>query len=122
MKAEVVSSRLKYGDVTVVNDSVTTSDATIVWHIAPGGEYWTIYNASARKYAAGTGAKNKAQLLASGTDNKSLWSVTGNSTYEFVNKANDAAGVNKTLRRNGEYGFACYSTITGGTLTLFKKM
>ena len=122
MKAEVVSSRLKYGDVTVVNDSVTTSDATIVWHIAPGGEYWTIYNASAGKYAAGTGAQNKAQLLASGTDDRSLWTVTGDSTYEFVNKANEAAGVNKTLRRNGKYGFACYSTSTGGVLTLYKKM
>ena len=93
---------------------------SIVWHIAPSDSlgYWTIYSATVEKYAASTGAKNKAQLLATCTDNKALWSVTENTTYEFVNRANDIAGVNKTLRNNGTNGFACYSTDTGGALSL----
>ena len=122
MNNTVSSSRLQYTDVTVSNNKISNPDASLIWHIAPNGSYWTIYNADVNKYAAGTGAKNKAQLLASGTDNKSLWTVSGTSTYEFVNKANKAADVNSNLRRNGTYGFACYATGTGGALTLYKKV
>ena len=122
MKNTVNSDRLQYSDVTVSNNKISNPDVSLIWHIAPSGNYWTIYNASVNKYAAGTGSKNKAQLLASGTDNKSLWTVSGTSTYEFVNKANKAASVNSNLRRNGTYGFACYATGTGGALTLYKKV
>ena len=122
MKNTVSSDRLQYSDVTVSNNKISNPDVSLIWHIAPSGNYWTIYNASVNKYAAGTGAKNKAQLLASGTDDKSLWTVSGTSTYEFVNKANKAAGVNSNLRKNGTYGFACYATGTGGALTLYKKV
>lgn len=121
MNTVVSSSRLGYTIVEVVDDAIYEPDASIVWHIAKSGSYWTIYNASAKKYAAGTGAKNKAQLLTSGTDDKSLWTASGTSTYEFVNKANAANNVNKNLRRNDTYGFACYATSTGGALTLYKK-
>jgi hypothetical protein len=122
MNNTVSSSRLGYTAVTITGDKISNPDATIVWHIAPSGDYWTIFSANVNKYAASTGAKNKAQLLASGTDNKSLWTVSGSSTYEFVNKANDAASVNKNLRQNGTYGFACYATSTGGALSLYKKV
>ena len=122
MKNTVSSSRLQYTEVTVSNNKISNPDASLIWHIAPSGNYWTIYNASVSQYAAGTGAKNKAQLLTSGTDDKSLWTVSGTSTYEFVNKANKAAGVNSNLRKNDTYGFACYSTSTGGALTLYKKV
>ena len=122
MNNTVTSSRLGNTAVTVTSDKISNPPATIVWHIAPSGGYWTIFSANVNKYAASTGAKNKAQLLASGTDDKSLWTVSGSSTYEFVNKANDAANVNKNLRRNGEYGFACYATSTGGALSLYKKV
>ena len=121
MKNTVSSERLQYSDVTISKNKISNPDASLIWHIAPNGSYWTIYNAKVSKYAAGTGVKNKAQLLASGTDDKSLWTVSGTSTYEFVNKANKAAGVNSNLRRNGTYGFACYATGTGGALTLYKK-
>ena len=123
MKNTVSSNRLSYKDITPVDNKISLSDATddIVWHIAQSGEYWTIYNASANKYAASTGAANKAQLLESGTDDKSLWTVSGDSTYEFVNKENAAKPVNANLRNNGTYGFACYATGTGGALTLYKK-
>lgn len=122
MNNTVNSSRLQYTEVAVSNNKISNPDASLIWHIAPNGSYWTIYNANVSKYAAGTGAKNKAQLLASGTDDKSLWTVSGTSTYEFVNKANKAASVNSNLRRNGTYGFACYATSTGGALTLYKKV
>ena len=122
MNNTVSSSRLGYTAVTITGDKISNPDATIVWHIAPSGDYWTIFSANVNKYAASTGAKNKAQLLDSGTDNKSLWTVSGSSTYEFVNKANDTASVNKNLRQNGTYGFACYATSTGGALSLYKKV
>lgn len=121
MKAAVSSSRFEYTtDLTISEGNVVDPSADLVWHIAPSGDYWTIYNASTSKYAAGTGAKNKAQLLDDGTDDKALWTASGTGTYEFENKANAAAGVNKNLRRNETFGFACYSTSTGGALTLYK--
>lgn len=123
MKNTVSSDRLDYSEVTPENNVITTTDATIIWHIAPSGDYWTIYNAAEEAYAAGTGAKNKAQMLADGTDNKSLWSCSSSAsseTYDFVNKANTTNSVNATLRKNGTYGFACYATGTGGALSLYK--
>ena len=104
-----------------VDDSIIDPDDAIVWHIAKSGDYWTIYNESEGKYLASTGAKNKAQLLADGTDDKALWTITmTNGKFEFVNKANAAAGVNSNLRNNTIYGFACYATSTGGALSLYK--
>lgn len=121
MKATVSSNRLGYSEVTPTNDVIETTDATIIWHIAPSGNYWTIYNAGQSKYAASNGTKNQAQLLADGTDNKSLWTVTeSNGTYEFVNLNNSSNSVNANLRNNGTYGFACYSTNTGGALSLYR--
>ena len=121
MNTTVSSSRLQYLDVEINNNAIFSPSEEIIWHIAKSGNYWTLYNAKANKYAASTGAKNKAQMLASGTDDQSLWTVTGTNTYEFVNKKNAANNVNKNLRRNGTYGFACYATSTGGALTLYKK-
>ena len=122
MNTTVTNDRLQYAEVTPSNNVITTDNAAIVWHIAPNGEYWTIYNADANAYAAGTGAKNKAQMLADGTDDKALWTVSGTETYEFVNKQNTANSVNANLRNNGTYGFACYATGTGGALSLYKKV
>lgn len=121
MKNTVSSNRLEYKEVTPSSDRITTSDDAIVWHIAPNGNYWTIYNEEVGKYAASTGAKNQAQLLPSDTDDMSLWTVEGNSTYEFVNKKNNANNVNDHLRNNGSYGFACYSSETGGALSLYRS-
>ena len=122
MKAEVASNRLKYSEVSPVGDVISTTDESIIWHIAASGDYWTIFNAAEEKYAAATGSNNQAQLLASGADDKSLWSVSGNSTYEFSNKARAAASSNnRYLRRNTTYGFACYANSTGGELSLYKR-
>ena len=121
MNTTVSSNRLQYATVTPTNNVITTTDATIIWHIAKSGNYYTIYNADANKYAASTGTKNQAQLLASGTDDKALWNVTTGTTFDFTNKNNDASNINATLRRNGTYGFACYATATGGALSLYKR-
>ena len=121
MNTTVTSTRLQFATVSPSNEVIADPDASIVWHIAKSGDYWTIYNASANKYAASTGTKNQAQMLASGTDDKSLWTVTGSSTYEFVNKYNKSKSINSNLRKNSTYGFACYATSTGGALTLYKK-
>lgn len=121
MNTTVSSGRLGYEEVTPADDKISSPDASIIWHIAASGDYWTIYNEKAASYAAGTGVKNKAQMLEDGTDDKSLWTASGESTYEFVNKANTAASANANLRNNGTYGFACYATTTGGALSLYKK-
>lgn len=116
MNTTVSSNRLQYATVTATNNVITTTSTAIVWHIAKSGDYWTIYNAAADKYAAATASNNQAQMLASGSDDKSLWTASGSSTYEFVNKSNS-----RYLRENGTYGFAAYSNSTGGALSLYKK-
>ena len=121
MKNTVANNRFGYQEVTVSSDNkISNPDDAIVWHIAKSGDYWTIYNAAVTKYAAGNGTKNQGALADSGTDDGSLWTASGNGTYEFVNKKNAAAGVNANLRNNGTYGFACYGTGTGGALSLYK--
>lgn len=120
MKNTVSSNRLGYAEVTPENDVIKNPDASIIWHIAKSGDYLTIYNKSINKYAAGNGTKNQAALIEDGTDDKALWTASGSSTYDFVNKANAANSVNANLRNNGTNGFACYSTNTGGALSLYK--
>ena len=123
MKASVASKRLAYSDVTVNNNTIANSDESIVWHISQSGGYWTIFNENTNTYAASTSKKNEAQLLDKGSDDKSLWTITktvGASTFEFVNKNNSAAKINANLRNNGKYGFACYSSSTGGPLSLYR--
>ena len=116
----VSSNRLQYEEVIAYNDVITTDNAEIVWHIAPSGDYWTIFSADANAYAASTGTKNQATTMTDGTDDKALWTVSGN--YDFVNKYNSANNINSYLRNNGTYGFACYATGTGGALSLYKKV
>lgn len=120
MKNTVSNNRLDYVAVTPKDDVITTDNTAIVWHIAKSGDYWFIFNAAEGIFAVATGTKNQATLSET-FDDKALWTVSGNETYEFVNKANAAAGVNANLRNNGTYGFACYATATGGALTLYKK-
>ena len=123
MKNSIASNRLEYTAVTPSENKITDPDASIVWHIAASGNYWTIYNASVSKYAASTGSNNQAKLEGSVTDN-SKWTVTepATGTYEFENLARaNASSNNKWLRNNGTYGFACYASGTGGALSLYKK-
>lgn len=122
MNTTVTNNRLQYEEVTPADNCIMTIDHSIVWHIAPSETdgYWIIYNAESNKYAASNGTNNQAQMLADCTDDKALWSVSGIETYEFVNKHNYEYSVNKYLRNNGTYGFACYADSRGGALTLYK--
>lgn len=124
MKNSITSSRWDYESVSVSQNKITnpTNEAKIVWHIAASGTYWTIYSADASKYAVGTGSKNTGGMDANPSSNGEKWTVSGTSTYEFVNKRNKDAKVNANLRGNGNYGFACYGTGTGGALSLYKKV
>lgn len=123
MKAAVKKDRLDYADVIVKDKRIESSDESIIWHIAPSADYWTIFSDNTKSFAAGTGAKSKAQLLEDGTDDMSMWTISKSknaSTFEFINKKNKAANVNYTLRYNDTYGFACYATATGGPLSLYR--
>ena len=102
--------------VTITNNTIYSPEAALIWHIAPIGDYYTFYNAEAKQYAAANGTKN--QLVMSSTVNDyAKWSISGN---VITNKGNQAESVNYTLRRNGNYGFACYAASTGSAPTLYK--
>ena len=120
LKAGIDNSRFMYDSKSPVASTITTSDPLIVWHIAASGTYWTLFNEVKQTYAASTGAANKGQLLYDGTDDKSLWTFSGTTTYEAVNKKNAANSVNANLRNNGTSGWATYSTSTGGAFSLYK--
>lgn len=121
LKADISNNRAQCVEMTPIGGNVYTEDSSILWRISRNnGDYYTIYNASEDKYLASTGTNNQAKLESDVTDN-SLWTVeiTNNGRFEFINKAR--AGVaNKYLRNNGAFGFAAYSTSTGGALSLYK--
>ena len=116
-------TRLQWADITVSNGNVIAPDAKAVWHFAPSGSYWTMYNAASGSYAAGTGVKNLAKLDSTLTDFGKWTAAVKSNTYEFTNLGNNNAGVNPLLRYNSGIGFACYATNTnvGGALTLYKR-
>ena len=121
MNASISSKRFGYMTIAPVNNQITSPAASIVWKITTDGTHWYLYNESVEKYAAGNGTKNNGALSTT-ADDYIKWTVTGTSTYEFVNVGNAAKSINSTLRNNGTYGFACYSTSTGGALTLYKEL
>lgn len=120
MVAKISSNRFGY-----VVYSTTGATAENIWHIAPiaGTNYYSIYNKATESYAAGNGTKNQGALAQDATKENAQWEITmSNGTFEFVNVGNKAKNVNKNLRCNGTYGFACYSTSTGKPLTLYKAV
>ena len=116
------NGRLAYMDITVTAGSVQNPDETLIWQLENTADgYVTLYNAANDCYLAGNGTKNKGTLISSVT-NFAKFTPSGTSTYEFVNLGNRNSGINCNLRRNGTYGFAMYSTQTGGALTLYKEV
>ncbi len=114
MKNETTSApRIDVADVTVTNNKIVDPDASIIWHIAQDGDYWTIYNAAVEKYAAFTGTNGRGTLIDSITDYARF---STDDAYEFINVGNSG----KYLRYNATYGFASYAASTGVTLTLYK--
>ena len=122
MKGSLTSgNRIDYNTITVSNDLITTDDASLVWTLSSetvsGTSYWRFCNKSTGTYAAATSTNNRATLQASVND-YARWSVTeSNGTYDFQNKQ-----TSRYLRNNGTYGFAAYSTSTGGPLSLYRNV
>ena len=118
-------SRLNYTEITVTDGNIIAPADKAVWSIGSDGDYWTMYNASTKFYAASTGVKSQATLSSSVNDN-ARWSITYNHTgvFDFINKANSDAGVNPKLLNNGSVGFACYATnyTSGKPISLYKRM
>lgn len=121
LKNTVSSNRFTYTEVTPTNNIISSPDSSIIWHIEPSGNYWTLHNSTVKKYAGSTSSKNQGVLLDSITDN-AKWTVIGDSTYDFENLARSTGSDsgNKWLRNNGTYGFACYSASIGGALSLYR--
>ena len=120
MAASITKNRFDYQEIAPSADSVDAPDAHIIWKLSFDGDYVVLYNEATDLYAAGTGTKNQGGLLV-GIEDKTRWTVVGEETYDFINLANETKGVNKTLRRNDTFGFACYADATGGALTLYKQ-
>ena len=119
--ASFTKDRLDITAVTPMGNAIDEPDPSIIWEITFTDDGCvTLYNKATLAYAAGTGVKNKATLLSIVSD-YSKWIPSGDGTYEFVNLGNQNKGVNKHLRRNADFGFACYATSTGGALTLYKR-
>ena len=103
--------------VTVTDNTVYSPDAALIWHIAPTSDgYYTFYNSTIGQYAAANGTKNQLITQSSVTD-YAKWNI---SNGVITNKGNLAKGVNYTLRRNDNYGFACYAPSTGAQPILYK--
>lgn len=119
MQAGVSSNRFTQSSVGTA-DSIDNPAAALIWTVTADGSYYTLYNESTGKYAAGTGTKNQGKL-ATTVDDYARWTVSGTATYEIVNKGNSAKSINANIRRNGTYGFATYATSTGKALTLYKR-
>lgn len=121
--ASTGANRLQIAEVDDSGKEMIVNDATIIWKLRKDGNYWTFYNESTGKYAAGTGVKNNAQLSSTLND-YARWTASGNTTFEFVNLGNDSKGVNPLLRKNPGIGFACYAknTNVGGPNTLYKRV
>ena len=116
MNTTVSGNRLQYTALTLTGENYVNPDESVIWHIAESATagYWTIYSGAESKYAAATGSNNQAQMLESGTDNKSLWEIThSEAVYTIKNKSNS-----RFLKKNETYGFGCYSA---GTVSLYKK-
>lgn len=123
LKNVISSNRFANGVFSETDNIISNPDPSIVWYISPNGDYWTIYNDAVGKYAAGTNSKNQGALIENVTD-LAKWTVTvSNGVFQFENlgRSNAASDSgNKWLRNNGNNGWACYASSTGGALTLYK--
>ena len=120
MNNMVMNHVLQYKRVNAINNVITTDQTDIVWHIAPSGDRWTIYNAEVNKYAAYKWNFN-VDLFDNAKDG-ALWRVEGTSLYSFIYDS----GIRPYLINHRTYGqnmgFDCSDTSDGGTFSLYKKV
>lgn len=118
LTASITNKRFDVTSVSANGDAIANPDADQIWHIAPAGNgTFTIYNKKTASYAGGTGVKSQGGLLSSVTD-YAKWTISA--SHVFENLGNKTKGVNHTLRRNADFGFACYAASTGTGLSLYK--
>ena len=122
LNTTISGGRAGYDAVTTVDGCITTDNENIMWTVAASGDYWTFYNSNSDVYLASTGSKNSAAMIADGTDDKALWTVTGPSGYQYTiqNKYNSENSVNSYLKKNGTNGYATYGDGTGQSPFLYK--
>ena len=118
-------NRLQYATVTTADGQIIAPESKAVWHIAPNGGNWTIYNQQTGSYAAGKKVNNQAVLITTLTE-FGQWTIAENAKggYDVVNVGNSANGINPLLRQNNDVGYACYATNTpvGAPLQLYKRV
>ena len=93
------------------NANIVTDDKTIVWHIAPNGDNWTIQSLDDKQYAAYIGSSDGVTMTST-LDDKAFWSYNGNNG--FTNKAYNA----NLYFNNGYFSFAQIGT---PVFTLYRK-
>ena len=124
MKNTISNNGFQCEEVVDINDVITTENADIVWHIAPSGYSWTIYNAQVAKYAGWSGSSNHVSLLDEIND-KAFWSFEDGSDYYII--ANYSSGLNYYLCGYGYpdvISFKCAQSTSSPLderLSLYKK-
>lgn len=118
LKAVISNNRGAYATVSPTNNKISSPSSDIIWDIqeATIGEKtgYIIHNSAG--YLSSTNSDGNATLLATATS-KSVWASSG--SYEFINQ-DPKTSTKANLRLNSGYGFACYATGTGTSLTLYK--
>ena len=116
------STRRDVVNVTISNNTISGPASNLIWHIAPNGSSYTIYNKAEAKYLAGTGAQTAGLSLQSSLTAYTQWTITAGDPVVIENEGNKTKSVNYTLRRYANYGFACYAPATGTGITLYKAI
>lgn len=123
MSATIDSKRFKNGSKSpwIVDGKLKESPATdCQWNIYKAtDEYYRIKNED--KFAGATGSNNQGALLNSETDNYAEWTISYSNGFTIENVDMASANKNKTLRNNGDYGWATYAATTGNAPRLFMK-
>lgn len=111
MNNTISSDRAQFLTVTATDSKIKTGDSSIVWEFIKNGDYWNIKStdsdASSAPFIASNGDANKAQMVASGDTNAAKWTIT-HSGSDFTIK--NLGQSSRYLKRNEDYGFACYKT------------
>jgi hypothetical protein len=116
MKAQVNGEKLDQ-DYKQNEKVFTNPDESLVWTIKADGNYFTLYNESTQKYAAGTKTDNQLTLVSSVT-NYSRWTASGTSDYSFKNM--EISTGSPYLGYN-DPNFGCYKKGKKTVITLYKK-
>ena len=120
-------NRFASKNVTVNSNKISTSDASIIWHIAPSktsSGSLTIYNAAAVGFAACEVGKYNVSLTNDDNNDKSHW------TYDYIiaNNAYTYGFKNKIVKEDGNLclyffnkGFVCYNANVSHRFILYKR-